>query len=192
MTQKEVGARLGLNQQTVGMACLRFSIKSPKDNRKERAVKTNPSHHIYHNKIKDKSGYCRIFAPNHPMASKSNNGYILEHRVVMSDYIGRVLDKTEIVHHINRDRADNRIENLMLISSKSEHSQLHQKEGDNAKRIWSPQGMQNMQVARHRGHLLGIMTDPRLWETTKKNYLTKTQAHLVCPLLSSPPTVDYL
>lgn len=58
----------------------------------------------------------------HPMAKK--NGVILEHRLVMSQHLGRYLDKSEIVHHINENRSDNRIENLEVMSS-SEHCSLH-------------------------------------------------------------------
>ena len=47
-----------------------------------------------------------------------------EHKVIMEKYLGRKLKKSEIVHHINGDRADNKIENLQVVSRK-EHIEIH-------------------------------------------------------------------
>jgi hypothetical protein len=60
------------------------------------------------------TGYKLIFMPHHPLATKK--GYVLEHRLVMMGHLKRNLTKKEVVHHINANRLDNRIENLQIIS----------------------------------------------------------------------------
>lgn len=60
-----------------------------------------------------------IVEKDDPLFCMSNNsGYVLEHRLVMARSIGRALDKSETVHHINGDTKDNRIENLQLRQGK--------------------------------------------------------------------------
>lgn len=66
-------------------------------------------------------GYVHIFKPDHIEAMK--NGYVREHRMVVSDYIGRKLKKDEEIHHINGIKSDNRLENLQIIS-KVEHAKI--------------------------------------------------------------------
>ena len=48
---------------------------------------------------------------------------MLEHRLVMERHLGRVLTATEVVHHVNHDTLDNRIENLRLCKNRREHFQ---------------------------------------------------------------------
>jgi hypothetical protein len=74
-------------------------------------------------RIVDFKGYVLVYAPTHPNCN--HHGYVFEHRLVMEAHIGRTLLPTEVVHHINGDPADNRIENLALYSSKSDHSRHH-------------------------------------------------------------------
>jgi hypothetical protein len=65
-------------------------------------------------------GYVYIYSPTHP--NKTKDGYVCEHRLIMEKHLGRILLPTEVVHHINEIKQDNRIENLMLYSSIGIHT----------------------------------------------------------------------
>lgn len=70
-----------------------------------------------------KKGYKVVHCQNHPFSSKK--GYIQQHRLIVEEFIGRYLTKREVIHHINRIKTDNRIENLMIFKSSSEHLLFH-------------------------------------------------------------------
>jgi len=71
---------------------------------------------------KDKRGYAYILKPSHPFSMYG--GYILEHRLIMEQMLGRYLTSKEFVHHMNGIKDDNRRENLKLIVS---HKNWHPK-----------------------------------------------------------------
>ncbi len=54
--------------------------------------------------------FCIAKTPYHPQGA-----YILEHRLIMAQYLNRPLTKDEIIHHLNGIRLDNRIQNLAIV-----------------------------------------------------------------------------
>ena len=76
-------------------------------------------------KIVVSNGYRFLSIRGHPNADK--DGYIAEHRYVMSQILGRPLKSNEDVHHKNKNRSDNRPENLQLYTDSS-HMVEHRKE----------------------------------------------------------------
>lgn len=73
-------------------------------------------------KTRNAEGYVMVMCKGHP--GGTGHGYVYEHRLVMEKHLGRLLEQSEHVHHINENKADNRLENLALVSH-SEHQTNH-------------------------------------------------------------------
>lgn len=49
-----------------------------------------------------------------------------QHRQIFEKYIGRKLKNTEIIHHVNGKKTDNRLQNLQYFKNTAAHSRIHQ------------------------------------------------------------------
>lgn len=65
--------------------------------------------------VEKRSGYVRVY---------NGRVYVYEHTLIAEKMLGRPLVQNEVVHHLNGDPADNRPENLRVLS-RSEHKLYH-------------------------------------------------------------------
>ena len=118
---RQIAHKLNVTQVAIRKYFKKYNIpfKEKKDTylRGAKAPNWNGGRHMH-------NGYIEIYAPKHPHKNKRN--CIYEHQKVMEDYLGRYLEKGEVVHHKDLCKTNNNIENLQSLTM-SEHSKLHGK-----------------------------------------------------------------
>jgi hypothetical protein len=72
------------------------------------------------------NGYKLVHAPDNfsIMDSENWSGWVYEHRYVMEQHLGRALTSEEVVHHLDGNKDNNHITNLIVLS-KIDHGKLH-------------------------------------------------------------------
>lgn len=70
----------------------------------------------------DDRGYVLVKRAGHPMADI--RGYVYEHRLVVAEKLGRILESSEYVHHIDGTTTNNHPDNLAIVNG-SQHSRIH-------------------------------------------------------------------
>lgn len=69
----------------------------------------------------------KIIKGGYVFVKSKDSKYYPEHRIIMEKFIKRKLKKEERIHHINENKRDNKIENLMLFPNQKEHARFHTK-----------------------------------------------------------------
>lgn len=105
---------------------IKIGLANSRPNPKSRVAKLADKNPMWKGGIVTSSDYILLYKPEHKNSNSS--GYVLEHILIMSKHLQRPINIGEIIHHINGNKKDNRIENLMLFKSNSEHISFHAKE----------------------------------------------------------------
>lgn len=91
--------------------------------RRRQTILANPEKYQYAGGryIEPDKGYVMVRCPPEFQAMARQNGYVLEHRLVMARHLGRCLERSEVVHHKGDNLEKNELSNLTLYSSHQDH-----------------------------------------------------------------------
>jgi len=98
----------------------RRMIREKIDRRPQGAMQGKMNHCWRGGRTRDSDGYIQVPAPDGHPHTKSN-GYIYEHRLVMEQHLGRILNPEEVVHHIDANKENNAVQNLQLFQDNASH-----------------------------------------------------------------------
>ncbi len=116
LTQPETAARLGVSPSAIEYQSRRLGLKT---------WRSGPRHGDGHpewngGRTLQKHGYVGIWAPLHPQAN-AGSGNIQEHRLLMEVVLGRLLDRREVVDHLDDIPYHNWPDNLLLHACNADH-----------------------------------------------------------------------
>lgn len=112
-------------------------------------TKRGADHHRWNDRrIVSSHGYVKVrVGAEHPLAD--SNGYAYEHLLVWCAAGNQRPAANEVLHHVNEDKADNRISNLRLMNRGHHTIQEHLERGSNG---------------RFRKKAAGRLLDGKLWD----------------------------
>lgn len=74
--------------------------------------------------MKTKMGkYLCEFAPSNPRATRE--GYVYTHVLAAEKKLGRLLNPEECVHHLDENKYNNELDNLIVFKTKADHAAFH-------------------------------------------------------------------
>lgn len=138
MSLAQIGVRYGVNSEVIRYHMIRWGIPR----RRSSACPGNLNGSWNGGRFLDKNGYVLVWVPDHPDARKT--GYVLEHRLVMEQKLGRRLLRREVVHHEDKNKENNHPDNLHLYGENADHLR---DELTGRVPAWSPDGLDRMREA---------------------------------------------
>lgn len=119
----KIAKKLNVSTNVIRKYFKKYNMKFRNTNESRKiAVIGNKNPNWKGGKLLKRNGYIQIYMPEHPQCN--SRGYIYEHRLIMEKNIGRYLEKYEVVHHIDFNKCNNNISNLMIVTPQ-EHIRLH-------------------------------------------------------------------
>ena len=116
---RDISALTGMSIKYVHKLMLRYNLPRLKRGDSAKMEKGFQNYFWKGGKIVDKHGYILLKNNQHPYCN--SGGYVREHRLVMELHLDRYLDPKEVVHHKNKIKNDNRIENLEIFETNGIH-----------------------------------------------------------------------
>jgi hypothetical protein len=138
-----------MNSELIPCACGKCNIQIHSLNRDGKPVTFAKGHHLslyphltgrysarWKGGRKIVAGYWQVKCREHHFTNANN--YVAEHRLVWEEYNKAVLLPWGVVHHINHDKLDNRIENLEAMTFKKHCSITSINNHKKFKIMWVP------------------------------------------------------
>jgi len=120
LIQEEVGEIIGISQGGVSYLMRKFSVEA-----RPAGGRLGSHNKNWKGGTQIDHGYIFHLIPGHSNADR--HGYVGEAQLIVESIIGDYLPDGSVTHHFNKDKKDNRPENLMYFSSQSPHMEHHEK-----------------------------------------------------------------
>ena len=84
-------------------------------------VKSHPK--VEGNTYINTNGYSEVWLGT--LRTQKPSGYYKEHRLLKEISLGRLLNKNELLHHVDGDKTNNKLKNLYICTSHKHHQNIH-------------------------------------------------------------------
>jgi hypothetical protein len=117
-SERQVSEKLGIDRST-----LRYNLHKIGFYSSLKQGEWDISHKYFKGETKNSYGYALIKKRNHPFCD--SQGYIKRSRLVMEKFLGRYLKSKEVIHHIDGNKGNDNLCNLMLFETDKLHLRYH-------------------------------------------------------------------